>query len=211
MEAAIKLNFGFTQHLEPGASIGFYELYKKLALVYPSRTDTWLGMRQWNESPKRSAHVILDNSPVKIIDVNFSWANGYAIPRYAKALANWGRPIHLLIMVDPVFYRPPRWATSSLWRSNKPFIIPHNVRRVVSIQTANKANWNSPWGCHPLKCKNGNTRVTQIVVFGSNHNLKYADHATRVIVDPTVTHENIDQDRRTHDFIIKAIRTEIQR
>ncbi len=123
-----------------------------------------------------------------------SFGVGHGLLRACSAAWLHHRYFDLAITVDSV----PDMLGQHFIRTEKPFPnFPENVLEVLSMRTLNKPDFFHPWGRrvdHPNVAKQ--IVYASDVGFGSD---------TQYIIDPTVTHTNIDSDVRGHEAAYKLI------
>ena len=190
-------------------------LYWRLREKYSNSPRNWVIEQTWDGDMKQLARKLARNCSrhhrtgtpkAKLVVVAYSWGAGRGLTKLAKHLDNLGMSIDFALLVDPVPKRPG-WFFSprqiyALTRIGK-FRVPSNVNYARAWRTLNKRKWSTPVGREivPLNA----TAPETVFVTAAPDDLK----DWKIIVDPLIFHDNIDDDHRVHDAIMQAMKANV--
>ncbi len=149
VNSAIVVISGFTQ--KASCRTGMGELYCDLRRRYATTPERYIIHRAWDADMGELAH-LLDRDRTqdfRLAVVAYSWGCGRGVRRFAKHLARKGIGIDLLLLIDPVIFRP----ILAMTRFGR-FKVPPNVDAVYSWRQVN----SGPFG-RRLKLENDRTRI----------------------------------------------------
>ncbi len=198
---------GFTQKASGRTGMG--ELYCELRRRYATTPKRYIIHRAWDADMDELAH-LLDRDRTRdfrLAVTAYSWGCGRGVRRLAKSLGQRGIAIDLLLLIDPVIYRPGFWfSPRQLWALTRlgKFKVPPNVDEVYSWRQVNKG----PFG-RRLKLENRRTTVLGGSVMGSHEKLLKYGHSGQgqrdCITDPNIGHDGMDDDPRIRQMVLDRL------
>ncbi len=202
--AAIVFINGWGQGAGPGE--GLYRLYDWACdRWYDQRRDLVL-YRTHNGNHAETADLIQASGAVHIALTGYSRGAGRGCTELAAALADRGRVVDQMFLIDPVpRYRLIPANFLSLTRLGT-YEVPANVLWAMSWRQVNKRGPFDPVG-HKIKPVSEATKIAGEFYLGTKANLeKHVGHSeSNWIVDYTVHHSNIDDHPRIHERVIASI------
>lgn len=224
IKLALVVISGFSQRL--GERSGMSRLYWSLRERFSTSPRHFVIEQEWRDDMKQLARKLARNCaratnglPVMTTAVvGYSWGCGLGVTRLCAQLARYDLPVNLLCLVDPVPKRPG-WFLSprQLYALSRigVYDVPEKVRAVRSWRTVNKAGPFSPVG-RVARRTNPATIEYPETIFGRNNRQldrygkrrQYEPNGvwSLQVLDPSVTHNTIDDHPRVHREIIDAVR-----
>lgn len=183
------------------------KLYRELRGMYVS-PEVSVQLLSYNDNWKAHAYAVHQDcrDDAYIGFIGHSYSGGYGFQRFAKHLLECGRTLACGYVIDGVI-RPFRFFLPgniiALTRIGQ-IRITCNVKKVVSWRQVNE----SPYGRHVASCK---TSVIEHYCFGAQSLLEKHAYKDEIrIVDPSMTHESIDNDWRVWQRITEDMAAVIQ-
>lgn len=193
---------GFRQ--ERHSMHGMARLHERLAARHFDRRDSFVAMEDWRTDARvlgdKIAHAhARAHRRAKIVIVSYSWGNPTA-RRLIARLREHAITAHQWWMLDPVvrwsqaWFSPRNLIALTTWGR---FIRPDNVESVRLYRQLN----NRPQGRRVI----GLVSEDRQTVFGAASTLSSGGEVGRLIADPSVTHDTLDELQSIHDEIAEAI------
>ena len=207
LKLAVVTISGFSQKVWKRTGMG--DLYWTIRDRYATAPDRFFMHLPWDADFKHEAAKIKLHAAddIRIAVVAYSWGCGNGVRKLAKYLKRLGLSIELLLLIDPVIYRPGFWfSPRQLWALTRlgKFKVLANVDAVYSWRQVNKG----PFG-RRLKLENRRTTVLGHSVIGSHEKLmKYGSGGQGPkdrIIDPNIDHNKMDDDARVRSMVLSRL------
>lgn len=205
LKLAVVTISGFSQKVWKRTGMG--DLYWMIREQHATAPDRFFMHVPWDADFKHEAAKIKMHAAddIRIAVVGYSWGCGRGVRQLAKQLGKQGLGIELLLLIDPVIYRPGFWfSPRQLWALTRlgKFKVPANVRTVESWRQVN----GRPFG-RALKLQSDDTVIVEQWVLGSSDNLvRDADSVSELIVADSIDHNGMDDDPMIRDMALERIR-----